>query len=212
MFDPYRTDLDWLGAWITGRALARGLPLPFRDRGGWRAEIGLETERRRWLFDKLGPEVLALAGEIKEPGHNLRVLCRNDTLQEFLPKGWVVGAPSFAMATPGMQSDVIVPEGFRLETRVGRFDAHVAILTLDGELAASGHAGFGEDAFVYDRIVTRPEFGRRGLGTAVMHALAGALPHPEMPQLLVATEAGRKLYEHLGWRVLGPYASAGLAI
>ncbi len=54
-----------------------------------------------------------------------------------------------------------------------------------------------------------PEYGRQGLGTAVMHALAKSLPHPALPQLLMATEAGRMLYETLGWQIVSPYASAG---
>lgn len=209
MVDPYRPDLDWLGAWIVGRALARGLPTPFRDRGGWRAEVGSDSEKRRWLFDGLNADLLALAGEIREPGLNLRAFCDSDAMQSALPRGWKVGAPSFAMALEGVAPPPVVPAGFRIDLRIGTFSTHASILTEAGELAASGHAGIDCEAFVYDRIVTRPEFGRRGLGTAVMHALGSAVPTPEMPQLLVATEAGRLLYETLGWQTVSPYASAG---
>ena len=209
MLDPLRPDLEWLGAWIAGRALARGLPTPFRDRGGWRAEVGTDTEKRRWLFDSLNADVLALASEIEEPGLNIRVFCESDVLQAALPPGWKVGAPSYAMVATVACRERAIPAGFRLDAQYDSSCAHVTILTDAGELAASGHAGIGPDAFVYDRIRTMPEYGRLGLGTAVMHALAKSLPHPALPQLLMATEAGRMLYETLGWQIVSPYASAG---
>jgi GNAT superfamily N-acetyltransferase len=209
MLDPLSPDLEWLGAWIAGRALSRGLPTPFLDRGGWRAEVGSESEKRRWLFDSLNADVLALAGEIVEPGLNIRVFCESEALQAELPPGWKIGAPSYAMVAAAPAIEPAIPAGFRLDTQYDRLSAHVSILTDTGEIAASGHAGIGPHAFVYDRIKTMPEYGRRGLGTAVMHALAKAVPDPAMPQLLMATEAGRMLYEKLGWKVVSPYASAG---
>ena len=212
MIDPFRPDLDWLGAWITGRALARGLPLPFRDRGGWRAEIGSGSEQRRWLFDSLSPDCIALARLISEPGNNLRAFSERDAMRAVLPERWVIGPPSYAMTATDAAHSARVPEGFRLELRIDRHSAHAAILAADGELAASGHAGIGDSAFVYDRIVTRPGFGRRGLGTAVMHALGKALPCAAMPQILVATDAGRALYECLGWKIVSPYSSASLKV
>lgn len=208
MFDPASPDLDWLGAWITGRALARGLPAPFRDSGGWRAEIGLDNEKRRWLFPGISPALLELANRISDPGNNLRVFCETEDLRAALPPGWVVGSPSFAMTRAAHSPEPRLPAGFRLDLRYGRYSAHVAILTCSGELAASGHAGIGPEAVVYDRIVTHPQFYRKGLGTSVMHALGNAPCDPALPQILVATEAGRKLYETLGWQVVSPYASA----
>jgi len=89
-FHPERPDMDWLLAWATGRSLARGLPLPFSDRGGWRAEIGSDNERRRWLFAALTPDLRALAESISEPGLNLRALATPAAMQAFLPTGWSV--------------------------------------------------------------------------------------------------------------------------
>lgn len=208
MLDPLRPDLEWLGAWIVGRALARGLPTPSLDRGGWRAEVGSDTEKRRWLFDGLNADVLALASEIEEPGLNIRVFCESAALQATLPQGWKVGAPSYAMVATVTAREPSLPAGFRLDAQFDSSCAHVSILTDAGELAASGHAGIGPDALVYDRIKTMPEYGRQGLGTAVMHALAKAMPNPALPQLLIATEAGRMLYGSLGWQIVSPYASA----
>ena len=209
-FHPERPDMDWLLAWATGRSLARGLPLPFSDRGGWRAEIGSDNERRRWLFAALTPDLRALAESISEPGLNLRALATPAAMQAFLPTGWSVQAASFAMVGPsGPTPPVALPPRYRLELRQGRTAAHAFILDADGELAAWGHAGVGENAFVYDRIVTQPGHRRKGLGRAIMASLGQGRRDPGQAQLLVATEVGQMLYRSLGWKVIAPYASAG---
>ncbi len=208
-FDPEVADADWLLAWMTGRSLARGLPLPFADRGGWRAEIGSDSETRRWVFAGLTQALCDLACEIRQPGLNLRALATPEAMREVLPPGWQVQAPSYAMAGPAMRSaEGALPHGYRLELQRSPLAAHAFVLASDGELAASGHLGIGEHAAVADRIIVHPGHRRHGLGRALMAALAGARPAPAQPQLLVATEMGRQLYEALGWRVLSPYASA----
>jgi GNAT superfamily N-acetyltransferase len=208
-FDPERADADWLLGWMTGRSLARGLPLPFADRGGWRAEIGSDSETRRWVYAGLTPELRELASEIREPKLNLRALATAEAMRAFLPPGWHVQAASYAMtALAEHTAPVPLPSGYRLEMQRGHQAVHAFVLAPDGELAASGHLGIGERAAVADRIVTHPGHRRRGLGSAIMHALVDARPDPSQPQLLVATEMGRQLYEALGWRVLSPYASA----
>lgn len=207
-FDPERADGAWLLAWLTGRSLARGLPLPVADRGGWRAEIGSEGEARRWVYPSLCPELRAVAGEIAEPGLNLRALATPAAMQAFLPPGWLVEPSSYTMTGPRPTPAATLPAGYRLETH-GRGGAwHAFILSRDGQLAASGHLGVGEQAAVYDRIVSHPGHRRQGLGRAIMGALAAAEFDQSLPQLLVATQAGRRLYAQLGWREIAPYASA----
>jgi GNAT superfamily N-acetyltransferase len=208
-FDPEIADAGWLRAWITGRSLARGLPLPFADRGGWRAEIGSDSETRRWVFAGLTPELRDLAGEIREPKLNLRALATPEQMRAFLPAGWHVQASSYAMVGPrhAAQSPPLA-SGYRVELQSGPQAAHAFVLAAEGELAASGHLGIGAHAAVADRIATHPDHRRRGLGRVIMDTLSQARPDPAQPQLLVATEMGRQLYEALGWRVLSPYASA----
>lgn len=113
-----------------------------------------------------------------------------------------MAGPSEQMPAAGLCS------GYRLEVQAGGATVHAFVLADDGELAAWGHGGAGPRAFVFDRIVTQPCHRRRGLATAVMAALSAARPDRTAPCLLVATEAGRELYERLGWRVVAPYASA----
>ena len=208
-FDPQRADGAWIEAWITGRALARGLPLPFPDRGGWRAEVGSESERRRWIFPALTVEMRQLASEIADPRLKVRAFATPEAMRAHLPESWQVEAPSFAMAgsetAPG---EPTLPSGYRLEVQAGRRAAHAFVMTHAGELAAWGHGGASPQAFVFDRIVTQPDHRRRGLASAVLAALGRACPYRPAPSLLVATEAGRHLYESLGWQVVAPYASA----
>jgi hypothetical protein len=209
-FDPGRVDSQWLLAWMTGRSLARGLPLPFADRGGWRAEIGSDSEQRRWVFPALCPELLALAREIAKPGLNLRAVATADEMRSFLPGGWTVQAQSFAMTGPTTPApECELPAGYQLEMQIGASAMHAFILAAAGELVASGHAGVGEYAVVFDRIVTQPRHRRKGLGRAIMASLAAACQRLDQPTILVATEAGRQLYQAIGWRVVAPYASAG---
>lgn len=207
-FDPGRPDSAWAGAWLAGRSLARGLPLPFRDRGGWRAEVGSETELRRWVFAALTPEFRALASEIADPRLRLRAMVGDEAMRAALPAGWALGAPSFAMTgSLAAAGRAPLPPGYRIETRSSVHDSHVFIFATSGELAASGHLGHAREALVVDRIVTEAAHRRRGLARVVMAALAEAAGDGR-PGLLVATVAGKPLYASLGWRVVSPYASA----
>jgi GNAT superfamily N-acetyltransferase len=76
----------------------------------------------------------------------------------------------------------------------------VSIHDRDGELAARGQIGLtGTDA-VADRIETMPNHRRRGLGRAVMSALATeAAAHGAHTGLLIASADGQHLYSALGW-------------
>lgn len=80
-----------------------------------------------------------------------------------------------------------------------------------GELAASGRVAVHAGSAVFDQIVTEAAHRRLGLGTVVMLNLdAVAVKAGVTNRLLVATEAGRALYERLGWAVLAPWTTAVL--
>lgn len=133
-------------------------------------------------------------------------------MKAHLPTGWKIEAPSFAMVgLTRTERKPVVPDGYRVEIQASDAAVHVFVLAADGELAASGHGGEGPGASVCDRIVTQPAHRRRGLASVVMAALEERRRDRNKPQLLVATEAGRLLYEALGWRVVAPYASASWA-
>ncbi|MER6678929.1 GNAT family N-acetyltransferase [Streptomyces sp. NPDC000983] len=84
-----------------------------------------------------------------------------------------------------------------------RVEGAVTVVSLrgpTGELAARGTvAVVGADAVV-DRIETDAAHRRRGLGRAVMSALAeAAVARGARTGLLIASEEGQRLYSSLGW-------------
>ena len=199
-----------LGAWLSARSIARGLPAPVAELGGYRVETGSEKELRRWVFAQDCEGLRALAREIEGPRQHLKLLASDDVLSAALDVRWALASASFFMRTDAAPVTAItLPGGYRLEQEAGEV-CEVRVVAPDGELAASGYGAETADAFVYDRIVTEPGHMRRGLGTAVMQALSAMRSDRAVPQLLVATAAGRALYETLGWDVIAPYATASI--
>ncbi|MFF4845097.1 GNAT family N-acetyltransferase [Streptomyces collinus] len=89
-------------------------------------------------------------------------------------------------------------------TRQIRTEGPVTVVSLhdsSGEVAARGTiAAVGADA-IADRIETGAAHRRRGLGRAVMSALAeAAVAQGARTGLLIASAEGQRLYSSLGWR------------
>ncbi|GIF25788.1 GNAT superfamily N-acetyltransferase [Actinoplanes tereljensis] len=93
------------------------------------------------------------------------------------------------------------PAPYRVETQVE--DGRIAVEVIDGEgaVGASGTAGLSGPDATADKIGTVPEHRRRGLGSVVMSALAGAaIAEGAENGILIASEDGQHLYSALGWR------------
>jgi GNAT superfamily N-acetyltransferase len=200
-----------LHAWLAARSVARDLPAPVPDAGGFRVDTNSGTELKRWVFPHVGQGLVELARTIEAPKQFLK-LCGTDVeLRSALPPGWQLHAPSYFMSAADTRDEERAWPGYRIEIDRKRAVATVQIRTDDGELAASGYAAETSIAFVYDRIVTAPTHRRRGLGRAVMAALRREKQNQQTPELLVASENGRALYATLGWRLVSPYATASIA-
>ena len=77
---------------------------------------------------------------------------------------------------------------------------HHAVVRSGDKLAASGQVLVINGTAVFDKIVTEPDFQRRGLGSFIMKALAAqAFEHDVEDGLLLASLDGQKLYSHRGW-------------
>lgn len=194
-------------AWLTGRSLARGVPPPVADHGGYRVDTRSDVETCRWIFTAIDDGLRELARSVRTPGHLMKYFGEAEDLRAVLPDGWHMQPAAHFMQAANHRTQAAPPPGYRIE--MARTDAVAAVRVLHegGALAASGYAADTPDAFVFDRIVTAPEHRRQGLGTAVMSTLATARRH-DGPALLVATDDGRALYTTMGWRTISPYWTA----
>lgn len=197
-------------AWLSARSIARGLPPPVADRGGFRVDTHMEAEVKRWVFPAMNPGLRALARTITEPRHPLKLCGTVDELRSALVDGWTLHAPAYFMRANGTHPGRPLADGYRLEIRRAGATVEARILSDTGLLAASGHAAETRDAFIYDRIATSPAHRRKGLGQCMMAALQSTKRHAANPELLVATEEGKALYTALGWQIISPYATASI--
>ena len=208
MHEPH-PDARWVLAWLTARSVARHLPAPQLDRGGFRVEVNAEQEQRRWVFPSVCDGLRALGTEITAPRELLKLCAPPQVLREALPPRWQIQPAAYFMhATSSPRASVPVPERYRVELADDGARKRVHVFADDGALAASGHAAEAAGVFIYDRIETAPTHRRKGLGRLVMNTLGASRSASTVPQLLVATESGRHLYETLGWSVLSLLSTA----
>jgi len=201
-----------VGAWVKGRCVNRGLPMPAEDHGGWRVETGLPDEVRRYVFAGDCEGLRALGEMIFEERVYLKASVSTAQLRAMLPARWAMDVERFVMVCWRGKSDFVpaLPEGYGLE--VGRDGEVVRVRVVDaqGALAAGGNAVGVDGVFTFDQIVTEDGHQRRGLGRVVMAALEAHGRCDEDVLALVATDAGRALYLALGWEDYAPYATAGI--
>jgi hypothetical protein len=206
-----RADPLTVATWVRGWTIARGVAPPLWADGAWRVEVGLPTQRARFVFPALTEAVRRRAEAVTEPWVFLKICAPDHAVRPLLPPGWVIQQPGFMMVCgfPMRPGTAGLPPGYSLAIARDAAGIHALITAPGGETAASGTAVRVRGHAIYDRIVTQPEHRRRGLGRAIMHALEGAArAHGLHEAVLVATPEGRALYESLGWRLHAPYTTA----
>jgi hypothetical protein len=67
-----------LNTWLSARSIARGLPLPVPEYGGFRVDTNSDAEVARWVFPKMGPGLEGLARSINEPRYFLKLCGATD--------------------------------------------------------------------------------------------------------------------------------------
>ncbi|MFJ7751381.1 GNAT family N-acetyltransferase [Arthrobacter sp. NPDC097144] len=200
---------DLLETWVTGWARSRGYQT--RKEGRFPAAF-LHDKTNDWEYFALEPsndEFAALASSArKSPGRLFTIV--TGRMNEFDGAAHVYGlnlrsVDEVFMTLDMSGQDIEDPlplDGFEAET-VRSGEVGTVTVTFNGEPAARGSVAMVEGYAVYDRIVTEPDFRRRGLGSYVMRALtAVALEHDVDAGLLVATVDGLGLYSYLGWENL----------
>ncbi|NMN05881.1 MULTISPECIES: GNAT family N-acetyltransferase [unclassified Novosphingobium] len=203
-------DPHLLYAWLTARSLARGLPMPIAEHGGFRVDTGSETETVRWVFPCISDGLRDLARTIHQSRQFVKVCETSEALRAAMPAHWTIHAPSHVMRANGMMPRRQLADGYSIAVEQSGPVTSVRIVTDTGILAASGYGAETDGVFVYDRIVTEPEHRRKGLGHVLMQTLHEAMRDLDSFELLVATDDGRALYETLGWRKITSYASASI--
>lgn len=197
-----------IAAWLAARSIARGLPQPVADCGGYRVDTNAPDEIQRWVFPTVSKDLAALARGIRRPAYLVKACAAPEQLLAALPPGWQIHAPGFFMAGPDLAlARPVCPPGYTLEVRRAGLVTEARVLAGTGEMAASGYSAETEEVFIYDRIVTAPGHRRRGLGRVLMAALRGAKVRLSAPERLVATEEGRALYASMGWRTLSAFST-----
>lgn len=199
-----------LHAWLAARSIARGLPGPVADMGGFRVDTDTDAEIRRWVFPRMQAGLKELARSISEPRYFLKLCGEADELRSALSRGWEIHAPSYFMRANGIFPERPLADGYRIEVHRAGPVVEVRVLSDVGALAARGYAAETSEAFIYDRIVTEAEHRRKGLGHIVMATLRSAKQNSTNPELLVATEDGKALYSTLGWETISPYSTASI--
>ncbi len=199
-----------LKSWLSARSIARGLPQPVADYGGFRVDTHTDAEIRRWVFPQMGAGLKELARSLNEPRQFLKLCGEANELWSALPQGWELHARSYFMQASDGRAERPLADGYRTEVRRNGAVVEARIWSDTGLLAAGGYAAETQDVFIYDRIVTDPAHRRKGLGQAVMTTLRAVKQHPARPELLVATQDGEALYSTLGWRTISAYSTASI--
>ena len=211
---PFDPSDDLFLEWIHGWALTRGVAPPTPHADGFRIAVGLPEQAARYVFPGPSTTIVELGATLTQPWVFIKAFATSAQLRALLPDTWRLEDLHTMMTCDARRfaGDGRVPDGYRLEVddaTAATRQAHVRIVAADGTLAASGHIALGTRLAIYDRILTEPAHQRRGLASALMHALQ-ALAHDagRHAGVLVATDAGRALYETLGWRLHSPWAGA----
>jgi hypothetical protein len=202
-------DFALVERWETGRSLARGLPRPVHDDGGLRVDVGSPGEMRRHVFLDAGAALQRCAARNDAPHFVLKAAVAPQAMRSALPPRWTIDDPGYLMIGPphgGEKAEL--PSGYSISV-VNEHGGQMVRVLAGAALAAAGRVSVHAGCAVFDQILTEAAHRRRGLGTAVMQTLdALAQSAGATERLLVATAAGRLLYERLGWHVLAPWSTA----
>ncbi|MGW7002134.1 GNAT family N-acetyltransferase [Streptomyces sp. NPDC054933] len=197
--------------WVSGWAVSRRRPVPVEKPWGLYVEVGKPDQvGRHVLPDAVESSVRDAAASVTVPYTWLKVPIEPEEIGAWLPPGWMVDKDEAGhlMAVDLRATGAVAPEGYTasVETRDGV--VHVRVHDAAGEFAAKGQMAVLGQATVVDCVKTEEAHRRRGLGDFVMRTLADhAVAEGVTLGVLGATDAGRALYETLGWKAHAPLAA-----
>ncbi|MFI2190015.1 GNAT family N-acetyltransferase [Streptomyces sioyaensis] len=145
--------------------------------------------------------VRGAAASVSAPRTWMKMPAEPEEIESWLPQGWAWEESGHLMAVDLMATDPVAPEGYTTTVETIGAVTYARVLDAAGEQAAQGQMASLGEAVVVDRVVTEEAHRRRGLGNFVMRTLADrALETGAVLGVLGATDAGRALYETLGWK------------
>ncbi|NUQ88409.1 MAG: GNAT family N-acetyltransferase, partial [Glycomyces artemisiae] len=143
------------------------------------------------------------------PGHQLMIAGPDALLRSVIPATWTMDQGGLLMTVVFAQHPYTVPAGYRLTVETEGPLTVARAFHANGDHAASARLGRDGDFGVFDKVVTAPNHQRRGLGSTLMRALSlNAFALGMRHGLLVASDEGRALYEHLGWTFVSDFPGA----
>ncbi|MYT29876.1 MULTISPECIES: GNAT family N-acetyltransferase [unclassified Streptomyces] len=190
----------WAAGWVVSRRRPRAVEHPW----GLYIDVGLPDQvGRHVLPDPDESAVHAAAASVTVPYTWLKAPVETETVEPWLPAGWVADKEEAGhlMAADLRATHPVPPEGYRAIVETTDGVTHVEVQDAHGGLAAKGQMAVIGPATVVDRVQTEEAHQRRGLGGFVMRTLADrAVAEGATLGILGATDAGRALYESLGWQ------------
>jgi GNAT superfamily N-acetyltransferase len=193
-----------------GWAQLRGLPPPTQTGCALRIETGQAHERRRYIFPDPPGDIAALAAMIDEPLILLKAAIDPEQMAEVLPPRWHVEQTGTTMTINRLAPHALsLSSAFTLDSDWHGPVFSIRIVEQDGTEAAHGRLTLVDGWAQHDSIAVAERYQRRGLGTAVMAALALEARACGVDRgLLNATIVGRALYQQLGWVAHAPWTTA----
>jgi GNAT superfamily N-acetyltransferase len=208
-------DPDLIARWADAWAISRGAAMPVARDGGLYIHVDQPDQIGRYIFAQVDAEAIRpLAASIDRPLLYLKVCAPADAVRPLLPHGWEIATPGYMMTAPlSVMHDrpSAMPAEFEIRITYECPITFAHILDAAGEEAARGRIVSVDGLIVFDRIRTADQYQRRGLGSAIMRALAAeARQSGGKDAMLCATPVGRELYTSLGWSLHSDYTTASL--
>lgn len=194
---------DIVRTWVAGWAVSRRTPPPVDTPWGFYIEVADNpAERGRHVLPEVDETLVrSAAASVTVPRTWMKMPAEPEEIEPWLSQGWAWEETGHLMAVDLVASDPVAPEGYTATVQAIGAVVYVRVLDATGEQAAQGQMALLGEATVVDRVVTDEAHRRRGLGNFVMRTLADhALDQGAVLGVLGATDAGRALYETLGWK------------
>ncbi|MHA7956916.1 GNAT family N-acetyltransferase [Streptomyces sp. L500] len=194
---------DIVRTWVAGWAVSRRTPAPVEKPWGFYVEVvGNPDEVGRHVLPEAEESLVrGAAASVSVPRTWMKMPAEPEEIESWLPQGWAWEESGHLMAVDLMATDPVAPEGYTATVETIGAVTYAYVLDAAGKRAAQGQMASLGEAVVVDRVVTEEAHRRRGLGNFVMRTLTDhVLETGAVLGVLGATDAGRALYETLGWK------------